>query len=43
VTKHGMVYSDATDDVKTYPWKSVYMPVLMYDPECISINNNNVK
>ena len=43
LTKCGMAYPGATTDVKTYLWKSVCSPVLMYGTDGVSVGKNNVK
>ena len=43
LTKCGMAFPGATTDVKTYLWKSMCVPVLMYGIDGISISKTNVK
>jgi hypothetical protein len=42
LTKCGMAYPGATADVKSYLWKSICAPVLMYGHDGISIGRNNI-
>ena len=43
LTKCGMAYPGATSDVKSYLWKSVCAPVLMYGMDSVPISKSDIK
>ena len=42
LNKCGMVYPEASSDVKCYLWNSICAPVLLYGLDCLNLNKSNV-